>query len=201
RYFRKIITFTFCVGPSCSPAPGFVERLRTSATHELWSSGTVAPETNHTVVGTNEGIVFGGPSAVTTAPVEGLPGVYATPTVAADGRIVIVTIQGEVIGLRGRTIVSRVDLQESTVARAAASRNYVYVATAKALHTLDAEADATVATFQLEGGGIWSPAIGPDRHIYTIAANELCIFPPMRRLPRPPRGGDAGGLGSTPETG
>jgi hypothetical protein len=202
RYFRRTVTFSLCVGPSCSPAPGFQELIeRSHSPRTLWSSGTLAPDTNHTVIGTDDGVVFGGPSGSILAPVTGLGEVYATPTVTVDGRVVAVTMFGEVVGLRGGAIVSRVQLPGATIARPAASRNCVYVSTTAGLHTLDAEADATVATFPLEGAGIWSPVIGPERHVYVIAANVLHIFPPLQTLPRQPRGQGIGRAGDGPVVG
>jgi hypothetical protein len=112
-----------------------------------------------------------------------------------------VTDRGDVVTLRGGTIASSVSLGAQTIARAAASRNYVYVANTEGLHTLDAQAGAVVATFPLTGGGIWSPAIGPDRHVYVIAGHTLHVFPPLEQLPRRPRGQGIGRAGFDAATG
>ena len=98
RYFQKTIAFTFCVGPSCSPAPGFTERLRTPyAPRVLLSAATILPDL-HSVVGTKDGAVFSGFSV--NAAVDGLDAVYATPSVAVDGRVVLVDVNSETIALR-----------------------------------------------------------------------------------------------------
>lgn len=201
RYFRRTITFTLCVGPSC-PAPGFTEQLRKShGSHTLWSSGVVALDINQAVVGTDDGVVFGGPSVVDLPPVTGLGDVYATPTRTADGAIVAVKGgSGGVATLRGGAIAFETPLEGWTVARAAASRTHVYIATTTGLHTLNADASEQVATFPLEGGGAWSPAIGPEAHIYVLAANTLHIFPPLIQLPRRPRGQGIGQPESDPTT-
>ena len=179
RYYRSTIPFTFCVGASCSPAPGFTERApRTNhAPRVLWSSATILPDF-HTVVGTDDGVVFGGPNAVPMPPVAGLGPIYATPTVAADGRVVLVNAEGKVSGLQGGTVVSSVSLSGYTIARAAASRTHVFVSTTEALYTLDAGATASVFEFPWFGGGFWSPTIGPEGHVYAMASNILFVFPP-----------------------
>jgi outer membrane protein assembly factor BamB len=105
--------------------------------------------------------------------------------VAADGRAVVVNINGKAIGLHDRAIVSRISLSGRTIARAAASRNHVFVSTTDGVYTLDADAATPVAAFPLAGGGIWSPAIGPQGRVYAMAANVLQIFPPTNPH-RPP---------------
>lgn len=182
---KQTIAYAFCVGSSCVQ-PGFVEAVRINhAPRQPLSSGTVLPSNNSTMVGTDDGVVFGGPSPANLLPITGLGMIVGAPTLTVDGRAVIVNVDAEVIGLQGQTIVSRVSLSGRTIARAAASRNHVFVSTTDGLHTLDADAAAFVATFPLAGGGIWPPAIGPQGRVYALAANVLQIFPPTNPH-RPP---------------
>jgi hypothetical protein len=99
---------------------------------------------------------------------------------------VLVSTHSETIGLRDGAIVSRINLSGGTIAGAAASRTHVFVSTSDALYTLDAGATASVFRFPWVGGGIWSPAVGPQGHVYAIASNVLFVFPPPRRRPRGP---------------
>lgn len=208
RYFKRTIAFTFCVGPSCNPAPGFTERMRRShAPRTLWSGGVVVPDTNQTVAGTDDGVVFGGPSGVEMAPLKGVGEVFATPTIAADGRVLIVggpdrsgshpVGMCQVTGLHSREVMSRVTLEGGTVGRPAASSNFVYVITTTGLHSLTAGGEVLEASFPLRGGGMWSPAIGPERHIYALTKDALHIFPPLQRLPQRPRGHGTGRVGGS----
>lgn len=178
RLQNQIVGFTFCVGPSCSPAPGFTERFRTQhAPRELLSAPTTLPDL-HTAVGTKDGVVFSGPNATSASPLTGLHSVYAAPTVAADGRAVLVSVDGSISVLRDHAIVSRLSLSSPSVVRAAASRTHVFVSTVDGFHTLDALAQSVVLSFPWNGGGLWPPAIGLDGRVYAMASNVLFIFPP-----------------------
>jgi PQQ-like domain len=184
RYFRQTIGFTFCVdrNGSCAPEPpGFSKLFNTPHDpRRLWSAPMIMPDM-HTVVGTDDGVVFSGPSAVPMPPVTGLGYIIATPTLAANGDVVLVNDGGDVSVLRDGAIVSpRVSLSGITMARAAASRSHVFVSTTEALYTLDANAAASVFRFPWYGGGLWSPAIGPEGHVYAMASNVLFVFPPPR---------------------
>lgn len=203
RPFQRTIAFTFCMGANCNPGPGFTERVRRShAPRTLWSTGVVVPDTNQTVVGTDDGVVFGGPSGVEVEPLPGIGEVFTTPTITKDGRVLVVGApsrysggQGEkheLVGLRGREVVNRVALEGQTVGRPAASNNFTYVLTTQGLFTLTANGEAVEGSFPLSGGGLWSPAIGPNRHIYALTRDALHIFPPKRRLPQRPRGQGTG---------
>ena len=184
RYSNRIITFRFCVGPACTPAPGFLELLRTSHQSQLLSTATILPDL-HTVVGAKDGVVFGGPNPNPPPPVHGLDRIYATPTVAADGHLILVNVYGQTIGLQNGAVVSRVTLPVGrTLARAAASRTHVFVSTSTGFYTLDANAAAIVFPFPWVGGGGWSPVVGPQGHVYAVASNILFVFPPPPRDPR-----------------
>jgi hypothetical protein len=178
RLQSQIVGFTFCVGASCSPAPGFTERFRTQhAPRVLLSAPTTLPDL-HTAVGSKDGVVFSGPSATSAPPLTGLGDVFAAPTVAADGRVILVSVDGSVTVVKDHAVTSRLSLSSPSVVRAVASRTHVFVATQDGFHTLDATAQSEVLNFPWNGGGIWPPAIGPDGRVYAMASNVLFIFPP-----------------------
>jgi outer membrane protein assembly factor BamB len=178
RFNSQTIGFRFCVGASCSPAPGFIELFRTPhAPRRLLSSAVILPDW-HSVVGADNGAVFSGPSAVARPPIQGLSEIYATPAVAADGRLLLVRLGGEVVALgNDNAVLSRLQLSGVTIARPAASKTHVFVATTDGLYTLDKSGGALEKHFPWVQGGIWSPAIGPRGHVYAIAANILFVFP------------------------
>jgi hypothetical protein len=147
------------------------------APRSLLSPATILAD-NHSIVGTDDGMVFGGPAASDLPPITGLGTIHATPTVAADGRVVAVNSEGEVIGLRDGGVTSRISLSGRTIARAAASSTHVFVATTDGLNTLDAQGAANLFTFPWAGGGIWAPAVGPHGHVYAMAEDVLYVFPP-----------------------
>ena len=176
---NEIVSYSFCVGPSCSPAPGFTEHVRAQpASQHLLSAPLTLPDL-HTVVGTDDGAAFGGPSQTSVAPISGVGApIGATPTLAVDGSVVLITATGGVVVLRDHAISSRLQLSGKSMARAAASRTHVFVATSDGLHTLDAGAQTELFTFPWVGGGGTAPAIGPDGRVYAMASNILFIFPP-----------------------
>jgi hypothetical protein len=147
----------------------------------LWSAPAFLLDM-HTIVGTNQGVIFSGPTPTTApgAPVN-LDAVYATPSIAAGARAVIVDLWAQVVALhQNGTVSTRVSLSGRSIASAAGSRNHVFVATTDGLYTLDAAASTTMAKFSWVGGGLWSPAVGPQGHVYAMASNILFIFPPPR---------------------
>ncbi len=180
QWNNATIAFTFCVGASCSPAPGFTERDRRShGPRTLLSSATILGD-GQSIVGTNDGVVFGGPSVHARPPISGLGRIHAAPTVGAGGRAIVVSDNGEVIGIRNGAVISRVSVNGQTIAQAAASRTHVFVATTAGLHTLDASATTEVLTLPWDGGGVWPPVIGPAGHVYAMASNVLFVFPPPK---------------------
>ncbi len=184
RYSSRTITFRFCVGPSCSPAAGFTELSRTDHAPRVVLTGPTILPYLHTVVGTRDGVAFAGPNPNPPSPITGLNKVYTTPTLTADGRIVVVNVHAEAIGIQGNAVASRVQLGGGTLARPAASRTHVFIATSEAFYTLNADASSTLFRFPWVGGGIWSPVVGPQGHVYAMASNILFIFP----APWGPRG-------------
>jgi hypothetical protein len=174
----EIVGYTFCVGPECSPAPGFTERFRTQHAPEVLLSSPLTLPDLHTIVGTANGVVFSGPNMTSASPVTGTGPLYAAPILTADQRAVLVSSGGSVVGLRNHSISSSVSLGGGSTARAAASRTHVFVSTTDGFFTLDANAETKLFEFPWVGGGIWPPAIGPDGRVYAMASDVLFIFPP-----------------------
>jgi hypothetical protein len=184
RLERKLMTLRFDAGPAGTSGT-LVELFHTDhAPDVLWSNATLLPDA-YTLVGTDQGLVFGPPNAQAAARprIDHPNGIFATPTLAADGRAIAVGRYATVLGVQGTSVVSQVQLSGLTAARPAASLSYVYVATEDGLHTLDATATTVVQTFPWLGGGGWAPVIGPKGHVYAMASNVLFIFRPPRQLP------------------
>ena len=181
---KKLMTFRLDAGPGGASGT-LVELFYTDhAPDVLWSNATLLPDT-YTLVGTDKGLVFGPPGAQAAARprIDHSNQIFATPTLASDGRAIAVDRYGTVLGVQGTSVVSGVSLNGLTAARPAASLSYVYVATENGLHTLDATAATVVQTFPWLGGGAWAPVIGPGGHVYAMASNVLFIFRPPRQLP------------------
>jgi hypothetical protein len=187
RHFGRTIGFMFCVGASCSPAPGFTELFRTDHQPRALQTAPVIMPDMHTIVGTDDGVVFSGPNMIELPPVTGLGDIPAPPTIAANARVLLVNGAGDVLGLQDGAVVSRTSLGGRTIARAVASHSHVFVSYIEALYTLDAEATASVSRFSWFGGGFWPPAIGPEGHVYAMASNVLFVFPPPRKRPQGPQ--------------
>jgi len=185
RFERRTYTFRFCIGSPCAGAdPGLFEVFSTShSPHELLSSPVTLP-VGRTMIGAGDGIVFTpfSPSQQPTA-TTGLGKVFATPSVTTDGRIVAVNVSGQVFSILNGTVTPGPQLEGVTIARPAASRSHVFVATTEYLYTLNATATAEVARFPWTNAGIWSPVVGPKGKVYAMAADTLFIFPGPRTVP------------------
>ena len=132
-------------------------------------------------------IVFAGPRTSELPPVIGLSPILATPTRLADVRFVVLELRsdGSTVLVMKHTaapprvsVLSRTPLTGQSIAAPAASRTHVFVSTAGAFHTFDAENDDEVGRLSWFGGGLSPPAIGPAGHVYAIASNILFVFPP-----------------------
>lgn len=187
------------VGYSFSPTQGFQETFRKHLTNDwLKMSSPAVLRDGHSVIRGNGSkqawALFGGPNSVNWTEVP-TPLTGATPTITADGRIVMVdrsrgvTVMGT---YPGRSVLNRVPLEGESIAPAAASCSHIFVSTANAFVTLDAKATAVVVKFDWLRGGLSSPAIGPNGSVYALAGNNLHIFP----SPPQPKLGAIGGITS-----
>jgi hypothetical protein len=185
RFEGRTFTFRFCTGAACAGAEaGLFELFPIShSPHELLSSAVTLPG-GQTVIGAGDGLVFTPPgqNQQPTA-ITGLGKVFATPSLAMDGRIVAVNLTGQVYSIEKGTVVPGPQLQGFTIARPAASKSHVFVATTEYFYTLNATATAEVARFPWTNAGVWSPVVGPKGKVYAMAANTLFIFPGPRVVP------------------
>ena len=178
------------VGYAFDPAHGFTELFRVrDAKRSLASAPTVLPD-GHTVVAATDNngksltgrLTFAGPNFTPWADTIRYDGaVAAAPTRLADGRLIAIERPGGLMEFHGNTLAAQIELAGESIASAAASCNYVYVASAGAFTTFNAKTLAQVATVPWFGGGRSSPAIGPSGHVYAVASNTMFVFPPPPR--------------------
>lgn len=149
----------------------------------LLSPPMVLPD-DHTLVSTASAqIVFVGPNTNKLPPVGSPGSVYGTLTRTVNGFAVVVGTNGLSL-LKDGQIVSQASLPPSHTS-AAASRTHVFVSTADAFVTFDADAQLELQRVDWIGGGKSPPAIGPDGRVYAIASDILFIFPPPLKLSEP----------------
>jgi hypothetical protein len=198
--------FLDTVGYTFDPAKGFVETFRVHDINRTRASAPVILPDGHTVVGTVDELVsklyvvayqghvtFAGPNPAPLSDigVGRLFRVDAAPTRLANGSIVVVerSATGEaggrmsVLALQGnqsQSIENR--LGSESIASAAASCTYFYVATAGAFITFDQRTLRPVASVPWSGGGRSSPAIGPGGHVYAVAGGTMFVFPPSQAV-------------------
>jgi hypothetical protein len=184
-HVHDVVGFTFAAGA------GFRETFRARDPARVLTSPPMVLPDGHTVVGTvgkaDGAIVFAGPNLNKLPAVTGLRAIYGAPTRTADGRIMAVetrTSGGGFAILRESGLVSRTDLPGQSIVSAAASRTHVFIATAGAFSTHDARTMQQVSRIDWVGGGVSTPAIGPQGHVYAVASNILFIFPPPKVLPQ-----------------
>jgi hypothetical protein len=179
KFQNQIVGYRFDIQGS----QAFTEIFRTPhSPHVLWSAPTILSD-GHAAVGTDRGVVFSQPNTMPVPPITGIRA-SAAPSVAADGRGVIATIDHSVIGIRDHAVVSQLALSGASAVPVVASRTHVYVSTTHGLHTLDATAQVDELRFPWVDGGTSPPAVGPNGQVYAITSNVLLVFPPPPRVPR-----------------
>jgi hypothetical protein len=180
------------VGYTFQPDGRFFENFRLHDTARAIRSAPAMLGDSHSITATDSGAVFAGPSGVKLPAVTGLPAGEATPTRMADGRVVLVGVDGRVTLLQGSQAVWSADLPGRTLVGAAASRTHVFVSTTEAFVSYDSASMAEVSRIDWVGGGVSPPAIGPDGRVYAIASDILFVFPPPRPIAQPLRTVTAG---------
>ena len=103
---------------------------------------------------------------------------FAPPTRLKDGRFAVVHYGGGISVLRGGLVDVTVELAGQSVAAAAASRGHVFVSTVSGFHTFDSATMTKLAEFAWNRGGVNTPAVGPQGHVYAIADDSLFVFGP-----------------------
>lgn len=144
------------------------------------STPTVVPG-GFTLVTSSTGFRHVGPNKTIVPAVVGIYS-YAPPTLLPGGQVAVV-MRDTLAMVRDQTVEARLPLGSPSVVSAAASRNHVFVSTADAFITFSAKTLEEVARINWTGGGLSQPVIGPDGHVYVIAANNLLVFPAPRQVP------------------
>jgi outer membrane protein assembly factor BamB len=172
----------------------FTERWRVhSDNYFLRSTPTVLPD-GHTIIGVEKitrkngqeygsgsgAIMFAGPNMSTLPRVDGTGRVFTAPSVARDGRAMLVSGDGYLTVLQGAQVAAKLPISNLSVASAAVSRTHVFVSTRDAFLSYDVNDLTEVGRINWVGGGTSSPAIGPDGHVYALASNILFVFPPAK---------------------
>jgi hypothetical protein len=183
------------VGYSFDPVKGFTETFRVHDTRRVGAPAPVILPDGHTAQATSDNVLtdaagggritFTGPNLlVQLADVFPLFPVHAPLTRLADGRLVAIQRKGRmsVAVIAGNLSITSDNLDGESVAPAAASCTYFYVASAGAFATYDVRTLRVVATMPWFGGGRSPPAIGPAGHVYAVASNAMFIFPPGRAV-------------------
>jgi len=201
-HIQDLVGYTFSGG-------AFVETFRLHTKDYLLRSAPMTVPSGHTLIGVEKlardvdgvespsgrgGVIFAGPDMNKVSPVTGLQMIYATPTRMADGRVILIGARGEMTVLQGNQIASQTTLPGGSVVPAAASRTHVFVSSADAFTTFDANTLQQVAKVDWVGGGVSPPAIGPKGHVYAIASNILFVFPAPIQVPI-----DTGLIGNPPQ--
>ncbi|HKP25466.1 MAG TPA: hypothetical protein VJV39_16490, partial [Dongiaceae bacterium] len=163
---------------------GFEERFRIHDEKRVLTSTPNAWPDGHVMIATAAGddkyeVVYAGAGLSTIRAITGQL-TYAAPTALGGSRHAMVNMHGGVTFMSGVTKLGSVSLPGQSIAAAAASRNHVFVSTASALYTFDKATLKQLTEFSWSRGGLSQPVIGPQGHVYAIAANTLYVFPPPR---------------------
>ncbi|MEZ5830473.1 MAG: hypothetical protein R3D05_04790 [Dongiaceae bacterium] len=175
--FMNVVGFTFD-----SSTMTEIFRVTDSDKHfrSFLSTPMVTPD-GHTLVTSSTGFRFLGPNMTKVPAISGVYS-YAPPTLLPSGKVAVV-VNDKLAILQGGTVEARLPLGGPSVVSAAASRNHLFVATANAFVTYDAATLQQVEIVNWTGGGLSQPVIGPDGHVYVIAANNLLVFPAPINVP------------------
>jgi hypothetical protein len=134
-----------------------------------------------TLVSSSTGFRAAGPNKTPAPAVSGVYS-YAPPTLLPGGQVAVV-MKDTVVTVRDQTVEEHLPLGSPSVVSAAASRTHLFVSTADAFITFNVQTLQEVARVNWTGGGLSQPVIGPDGHVYVIAANNLLVFPAPRQVP------------------
>jgi hypothetical protein len=121
-------------------------------------------------------------------PIPSVGYVTAAPTVLFDGRSAVISRDGTLTLIAGRTVTMQDPLNGASIASAAASCTHLFVSSENEFRTYDLTNMAVVASLPLQRGGRHSPIIGPGGHVYAMTEFGMNVFPAPRQRP------GAGGL-------
>jgi hypothetical protein len=157
----------------------------------------------HTMIATADmdgkgSMSFFGPNMNAKEPITKIRS-FAAPTLLADGRIAIVGLDQQLrITRNAQRLGASIELPGQSIVSAAASRTHLFVSTAGSFLTYDARTLQELAEISWVGGGTFTPAVGPQGHVYAMASNILFVFPPPRPVSAAPNTTGTGTATGTP---
>lgn len=163
------------LGYTFSTESGFMEMFRhTDATRAYAASPLLLPDGHSVTAATDVDmdsaapgrIVFTGPNGPSLPSFGTNASVVAAPARTADQRLVVATESGEIIFLKGSTLIASAQLPGQTIASPAVSRSHVFISTVSSLRTFNALTMTEVGRLDWAGGGLSGPAIGPSGSVY-----------------------------------
>lgn len=179
------------VGLTFDIAGGFTERFRSHDPAWTMHAQPAILSDGHSVVGTGDGrLRFAGPNGIAVADIQGLDAILSRVCRTMDGTIIALGLQpypnGSTLSvIRDGEIFTHTKLNPRAISAPAASSNHVFLNLSAGLYTLDAQTLEFVAESPWigdnGGGGVSSPAIGPNGEVYAIANNDLYMWLPVRR--------------------
>jgi hypothetical protein len=104
--------------------------------------------------------------------------ISATPTQLSSGKLVTVSREGLVSLLDSTTVSAQFQTDGGSIASAAASCNYVYVAARNEFDTLNSSTLQPVMRLPWTEGGYYPPVIGPTGYVYGMTKYGLFVFAP-----------------------
>lgn len=179
------------VGLTFDVAGGFTERFRSH--DDTWTvhAQPAVLSDGHSVVGTGDGrLGFSGPNGIALADIHGLDAILSRVCRTMDGTIIALGLQpyphGSTVSIiRDGELLTQTKLNPRAISAPAASSNHIFLNLASGLYTMDAQTLEFVAESPWAGdnggGGVSSPAIGPNGEVYAIANNRLYMWSAVRR--------------------
>ncbi len=180
------------VGLTFDVANGFTERFRShDDTWTMHAQPAVLPDA-HSVVGTGDGrLRYSGPNGIPVADIHGLDAIMSRVCRTMDGTVIALGLQPYPNGctlsfIRDGELLIQTKLKPRAISAPAASSNHIFLNLSSGLYTIDAKTLNFVAESPWignnGGGGLSSPAIGPNGEVYAIANNELYMWSGVRRV-------------------
>lgn len=163
---------------------GFTEMKRATLQDDVFTTPPVVLADGTTIIGTRRGVL-----SATNANFQefnmasNLGTLTAAPTQLYDGRVVVVSREGRVSVLKGGQINALMLPEGYSIASAAASCNYLFVATTRGLYTYRVKDSGQIAFYASSGAGpapagTSAPIIGPNGEVYAVFDSQaLYTFP------------------------
>jgi hypothetical protein len=181
------------VGLTFDVAAGFTERFRSHDTTWTIHAQPAMMSDGHSVVGTGDGrLRFSGPNGTAVPDIHGLDAIFSRVCRTMDGTILTLGLQEYPNGttlsiIRDNAIYTQIKLNPRAISAPSASSNHIFLNLSSGLYTMDANTLEFIAEFPWPGnnggGGLSSPAIGPNGEVYALANNQLHIFPAIKIKP------------------